>query len=455
MKEKKINLSFYLKRTSTKKELKKRAVYITIAFRGTQIKMSTGIIIEDPGEHWKSGMFTHPKFHEQNTKIIKIKNKILAYDATHFKTAEDIRNAYEGINIDEIPLNILEALDFGLELKLEDGRIGNNTSKGTIAIIHKFERFKLSKKAPNWSTIRNHPRALSRDIIGKFRKWLLDPSNGERKHVLKASTINLYLGTLGALYQAYYSNYIDKEPNLISNPFHGNSIKIDAQESTDRALGRAIDWEWIEKIEKLRYEPIAKNAVKCFGESVNKFNEKYRLTVLLLVYTGMAFIELGKKDVLEVNNSIEGPMLRNKRVKQGKNYMIPYSDKIANIIKDLGVLPWHPFIDQRLKIEDQKLYKSSYHLFLNFCKKLSKDIGMDEPITPHDLRHTFAMRMINHYGFSIRVVARMLGDREDMVRKCYGDYTDEFILKEMNEAMEKFRESENKTLESHQKMLFK
>ena len=131
--------------------------------------MSTGIIIEDPGDYWKSGMFTHPKFYEQNTKMYKIKEQILAYDPTHFKTAEDIRNAYEGVNIDETPLTILEALDFGLELKLEDGRISNNTSKGTIAIIRKFERFKLSKKAPNWSTARNHPRALSRGKIGKFR----------------------------------------------------------------------------------------------------------------------------------------------------------------------------------------------------------------------------------------------------------------------------------------------
>ena len=103
MKKNEINISFYLKRTSPKKELKKRAVYITIAFRGTQIKMSTGIIIEDPGNYWKSGMFTHPKFYEQNTKMYKIKEQILAYDATHFKTAEDIRNAYEGVDIDESP----------------------------------------------------------------------------------------------------------------------------------------------------------------------------------------------------------------------------------------------------------------------------------------------------------------------------------------------------------------
>jgi integrase len=455
MKQNEINISFYLKRTSPKKELKKRAVYITIAFRGTQIKMSTGIIIEDPGDYWKSGMFTHPKFYEQNTKMYKIKEQILAYDATHFKTAEDIRNAYEGVDIHETPLTIFEALDFGLQFKIEEGLQAETTSKSQRCIINKFERFRIAKKAPNWGTIKNHPRMLSRGVVKQFIKWLSDPSNGECNGAMKAVTINNYVGVLGANYEAYYKQHIDVEPNLINNPFYGNVIKIDAQESTNMALSKAIDWKWIEKIEKLRYQPIDIDAKRSNYEDSTKYNEKFRLIVLLLVYTGMAFVELGKKDVLEVTNSLEGPMLKNRRKKTGKNYMVPLTKKIAQVIEDLGVIPWEPFIDSRFKMVDYRLYKNSYKVLSRFCEKLSEDIGLDEPFTCHDLRHTFAMRMINHYGFSIRVVARMLGDREDMVRKCYGDYTDEFILKEMNEAMEKFRESENKTLESHQKMLFK
>jgi len=451
MKKNEINISFYLKRTSPKKELKKRAVYITIAFRGTQIKMSTGIIIEDPGNYWKSGMFTHPKFYEQNTKMYKIKEEILAYDSTHFKTAEDIRNAYEGVGRDEIPLTIIEALDFGIQFKIEEGIQTQNTSYLQRCIINKFERFRIAKKAPNWGTIKNHPRMLSRGVVKQFMKWLSDPSNGESRGALKAVTINNYVGVLGGHYQAYYEQYIDVEPNLINNPFYGNVIKIDAQESTDKALSRAIDWKWIEKIEKLRYEPIDVDAKRFNYEDSTKYNEKFRLIVLFLVYTGMAFVELGKKDVLEVTNSLEGPMLKNRRKKTGKNYMVPLSKKIAQVIEDLGVIPWEPFIDSRFKMLDHKLYKNSYRILLRFCEKLSKDIGLDEPFTCHDLRHTFAMRMINHHGIPIRAVARMLGDSEAITRKHYGDYSDEFIAKEINDAMMKLRESEDDNLESEKR----
>ena len=156
---------------------------------------------------------------------------------------------------------------------------------------------------------------LSRGVVKQFIKWLSDPSNGECNGAMKAVTINNYVGVLGANYEAYYKQHIDVEPNLINNPFYGNKIKIDAQESTDKALSKAIDWKWIEKIEKLRYQPIDIDAKRSNYEDSTKYNEKFRLIVLLLVYTGMAFVELGKKDVLEVTNSLEGPMLKNRRKK--------------------------------------------------------------------------------------------------------------------------------------------
>ena len=40
-----------------KKEVKKKAVYATIAFKGTVAKMSTGIKCENSEKDWKSVMF--------------------------------------------------------------------------------------------------------------------------------------------------------------------------------------------------------------------------------------------------------------------------------------------------------------------------------------------------------------------------------------------------------------
>ena len=55
--ETKISVTYYLKKVSLKKEVKKKAVYATIAFKGTVAKMSTGIKCENSEKDWKSGMF--------------------------------------------------------------------------------------------------------------------------------------------------------------------------------------------------------------------------------------------------------------------------------------------------------------------------------------------------------------------------------------------------------------
>ena len=51
---------------------------------------------------------------------------------------------------------------------------------------------------------------------------------------------------------------------------------------------------------------------------------------------------------------------------------------------------------------------------LDVVKRL---IDEDETISPNRFRHSFAMRMLNHFKFSLHVVARMKGDTERMVRK--------------------------------------
>ena len=48
------------------------------------------------------------------------------------------------------------------------------------------------------------------------------------------------------------------------------------------------------------------------------------------------------------------------------------------------------------------------------------------------------MRMINHYRVPIPIVARMLGDKEDMVRKHYGEYTDDTIEDQFESHMINF-----------------
>ena len=86
-------------------------------------------------------------------------------------------------------------------------------------------------------------------------------------------------------------------------------------------------------------------------------------------------------------------------------------------------------------------------MFTKYIKRsLSEDIGQDNDFTlsPHRLRHTFAIRQLNHFGFSLMVVARMLRDTEQTVRKNYADYNDDFIARTFNKEMKRFLKKQKK-----------
>ncbi len=57
-------------------------------------------------------------------------------------------------------------------------------------------------------------------------------------------------------------------------------------------------------------------------------NDKYRLISLILAITGLAFAELGKGDVLQIQRSITGPVLAGRRVKTKEKYTIPVTLKV-------------------------------------------------------------------------------------------------------------------------------
>ncbi len=89
-------------------------------------------------------------------------------------------------------------------------------------------------------------------------------------------------------------------------------------------------------------------------------------------------------------------------------------------------MPWKPFIDENYEFTDEKLYRSSYMNFWEYLRDFSKELNFrdDEGIfRAHRFRHTFAMRMLNHYKAPLFAVAKMLGDSEETVRNNYADYT--------------------------------
>ena len=179
-----------------------------------------------------------------------------------------------------------------------------------------------------------------------------------------------------------------------------------------------------------------------------------RLLTLIIAYTGLSFVELGKADALNMENTITaGKVLSGRRVKTNQVYTIPVTPELEALIKEMGSLPWQPFVDENLNV-DYKKKDCTYQVFSKYMKRvLTEEIGWDEDhtLTPHRLRHTFAMRQLNHFGFSLMVVSRMLGDNEDTVRKNYADHDDDAISKAFNEEMARFnkrQQEEDDDLES-------
>ena len=458
----KISVTFFPKPYKKEAVTKKKIIYATIAFNGTSAKLSTGIKCHNPEKDWKAGMFHGKKFSDENHKLLTIRRTIESYDSRFFKNAEHIKAVYHGVENNDIPMTILGVIDEKYEEKKSE--VNESTIHGYESAINAFKKWMTESHNVDYGVHRNHPHKISNRIVKSFYKWMLQGKIGSAWSIKKAdctikeSTANRYTSLLGALYEMFYTENGDDIDGIIPNPFRRIRKPKSRYEERQKALERELDWKWIEKIEKLKYQlpdGLVTNKVDFRGRNthLNKLSleeriilyDKYRLVSLILANTGLAFVELGKEDPFQIQRSITGPVLTGHRVKTKEKYAIPVTPKLEALITELGSLPWRPFVKNGL-ISDYRYKNNSYMVYYNYLnERLAPEIGYDEDetISPHRFRHSFAMRMLNHFKFSLHVVARMLGDSEKMVRKHYADYADETITAVFNEEMARYLKNNN------------
>lgn len=82
--------------------------------------------------------------------------------------------------------------------------------------------------------------------------------------------------------------------DIISKPFKDVVEKGKKGKSGEKA----IDWKWIEAIENHEHQDLHR-VNKKKGMSNTSNDGQYRLIALLIVNTGLTFINLGKKDILK------------------------------------------------------------------------------------------------------------------------------------------------------------
>jgi integrase len=456
------SVSFFPKKRSKIND-KTSSIYATISYRGTSTKLSTGLICDDPEKNWRAGAFLGKNFEDENFQLAVIRNDIKTINASSYRNAEEIKRAYLGEDEEKILMTVITALEFGYKQKSYD--VKSATLRSHRHSITKFEKYLITTPTKDWSLLRDHPNRMTKLRIQNYYNWMLD--NGAR------GTANNNIGNLAALYKIYYDIHEDQNANLVPNLFTGMQKQEDKQDRIDKAINKAIDWKYVEEIDKVRNKitsyrkdknsPLGYREIdeeeflrtRKTQEDWNDRKERYRiygLLTMLMANTGLSYVEFGKANVFETNITIQGAILSCRRVKTGMLYRIPVSPIVKKLIKELkGNLPWKSYVAQNREYE-LEYKKTAYQRYCKYLDLVSMVIGCKDKLRAHGFRHAFAMRMLNHYGLSIQTVAEMLGDKVDTVSDNYARNLDQTVQEKYNEEIARHQEKlENRKKKSKDK----
>lgn len=157
--------------------------------------------------------------------------------------------------------------------------------------------------------------------------------------------------------------------NMIGN-LYKHAIKY---EIADKDLSLYIEPE---KKERKTRKPFTAQQI----EQIKKFNHKYNVIVIILLYTGMRINELleMKKENVHLADRY---MIGGKKTKAGQNRIIPIHDDIYEIVK-------HHYNNSSTYLIENERNKVVYRTFMTvYWERLKEYLQTDQ--TPHCTRHTF------------------------------------------------------------------
>ena len=454
-----VSVRFFPKARSKKKEVKTASIYATISYRGTSTKLSTGLVCDEPEKQWGSGGFVGRNFQDLNDQLAEIRREIKSVNTDQCKNAKEVKRAYLGEEEDKFLMTVLNALEFGFEQKKYLVKL--STLENHRCAINRLEKYLDKYNFTDWSILRGHPNRMTKLRVTTFYNWMLD--NGTR------GSANCIIGLICALYKEYYNIHEDQNANLVPNLFSGMQKQENKQDRIEAAISRAIDWKYVEKIDKIKdkvhnyiidkknplgYSELKENTFRNRRRTHESFEDRkeifriYGLLTMFIANTGISFIDFGKPDVFEITHTmsskggkyVKGEQISGRRAKSGMKYRIPISPTVKKLIKELkGNLPWDPYVDRKRKYTT-KTKREAYMPYRRYLILVSKIVGCEDGIRPHKLRHSFAMRMLNHYGLSIQTVAEMLGDTIKTATDHYAGYLDHTVQENYNEEIARHQE---------------
>ena len=242
----KINISFYIREASTNANPKRGVAYACISFKGKTRKFSTGLYCEDSKKDWVNGNFKGSKYRKEMSKIWEIEEEILGYDHTLFRNVDEVKDQYNGLDVQKYPMTVLQVFEWSMKKK----KSGFNTRKNYTYHISMWERYLLEKQLPDFGILKSHPRVLKTLDVDDFVDWSHEYSYRNRGKKLAYVTIKSRLTIYGVLLGYFGRKHKDIIPDIITDPFKVASKEIEEDKGAKKKVGAlAIDWKWIESIE--------------------------------------------------------------------------------------------------------------------------------------------------------------------------------------------------------------
>jgi integrase/recombinase XerD len=273
--------------------------------------------------------------------------------------------------------------------------------------LKKFMQFLLVDKRLAKNTLLSYERDLKTYLHYLKNVEAIETLNQvQRVHIVQfltflkeqgksAKTVARHIASIRAFHQ-----FLLRDQTTDQDP----SVLIDIPK-TERAIPKILS---IEEVEKLLDIPR--------GHEYFALRDKAMLEILYA--TGIRVSELIQMDVAHVNLSMGFVTIIGK---SDKERIIPIGGPAAEALKRYLEHGRHHFIS---KYQDYSLFlnhqgkRLTRQGFWKILKKLAKEAGIDNELTPHTLRHSFATHLLQN-GADLKAVQEMLGHADISTTQIY------------------------------------
>ncbi len=164
---------------------------------------------------------------------------------------------------------------------------------------------------------------------------------------------------------------------------------------------------------------------------------KYRQGLLLMRHTGLRIGELIALPYHCTRSDLDNQVyLKVPLGKMNNERLVPVDQDTAELIERLKARG-RP--ERKWLLESRPGRQTKYLQYSTHLKRLHKQLSLTEPLTSHQLRHSYATTLING-GMSLVAVMKLLGHRDHRMTLRYGAITLQTVTAEYHQALKRAAE---------------